>query len=237
MLERVEREVLDLVSLRVVDPTTKRVYTPGMISKALDQLSSGNINKNVEDHHNGGGGGDGKKPMWTGFTANKSAKIQALDAIKALIAWQPIPVMRARMRLRITCPVSMLKHSVKTTPKGDEKDGSGKDHDGGGGGGGGGGKKGGGGGKKAKGRQQKHQNSDGESDVPPPPVKTTTTMKDKILGYIESIETQEVTGGDEWEVVGFVQPGAFRVLNEFIGNETRGHGRVEILDMAVTHED
>ncbi|KAI5288999.1 hypothetical protein KEM52_000948 [Ascosphaera acerosa] len=39
-LDRIEREVLELVSARLVDPGTKRVYTTGMISKALNQLSS-----------------------------------------------------------------------------------------------------------------------------------------------------------------------------------------------------
>ena len=253
MLERVEKEVLDIVSGRLVDPSTKRVYTPGIISKALDQLSSG-IGQQQQQHaahEQGHGHGEAdsseqqqsqqRKPIWTGVSNNKSAKIQALDAMKALIAWQPIPVMRARMRLRITCPVSLLKQTVKTgqqstptstptpTPKDDDE---------------GGGKKGGG--KKAKGRQQKQQKQQqqqkqeeyAESDTEKVSSSAKkVTLKDKVLSYIESIETEEVVGGDEWDVVGFVQPGAFRVLNEFVGHETRGRGRVEVLDMAVTQED
>jgi len=61
-------------------------------------------------------------------------------------------------------------------------------------------------------------------------------VKDRILGYIEQVETQDVMGS-EWEVVGFVEPGAFKGLGDFIGGETKGQGRVEVLDMAVTHED
>jgi ribosome maturation protein SDO1 len=38
-------------------------------------------------------------------------------------------------------------------------------------------------------------------------------------------------------VIGFVEPGAFKALSDFIGNETKGQGRVEVLDMAITHED
>ena len=57
-----------------------------------------------------------------------------------------------------------------------------------------------------------------------------------LLLYIEAVESQEVSG-DEWEVVGFAEPGAFKGLNDFIGLETRGRGRVEVLDMSVTHED
>jgi ribosome maturation protein SDO1 len=43
--------------------------------------------------------------------------------------------------------------------------------------------------------------------------------------------------GSEWEVTGFVEPGAFKGLSDFIGNETKGQGRVEVLDMAVTHHE
>ncbi|OJI91260.1 hypothetical protein ASPTUDRAFT_113320 [Aspergillus tubingensis CBS 134.48] len=200
IIERVEKEVLDIVSGRLVDPTTKRVYTPGMISKALDQLSSAS-GQQSQTPGNGETDGDNseesrpRKPLWTGVTANKSAKSQALEAMKALIAWQPIPVMRARMRLRVTCPVSLLKQS------------------------------------------QESEDEAGGSDAESAPAKGPSNVKDKILSYIESIETQEVVGGDEWEVIGFAEPGAFKGLNEFVGNETRGRGRVEVLDMTVTHEE
>jgi SBDS protein C-terminal domain. len=95
-------------------------------------------------------------------------------------------------------------------------------------------KKGGKGGKKSK----KGDDSDidaGVSDTEAAP-KAPGTVKDLILNYIESVESQEVSG-DEWEVVGFAEPGAYKALNDFIGNETRGRGRVEVLDMSVTHED
>ncbi|KAJ5679883.1 hypothetical protein N7462_008127 [Penicillium macrosclerotiorum] len=224
ILERVEKEVLDIVSGRLVDPTTKRVYTSGMISKALDQLSSASGQQQ--------GGEDGteeqpKKPVWTGVSANRSAKSQALDAMKALIAWQPIPVMRARMRLRVTCPVALLKQSVKAAPGGaapkEEKSASGSK----------GNKKGGKSSKKSK-----RDDSDAEAGGSDAEVasKAAGTVKDKILNYIESVESQE-TSGDEWEVVGFAEPGAFKGLNDLIGNETRGRGRVEVLDMSVTHDD
>ncbi|OJJ98099.1 hypothetical protein ASPACDRAFT_80224 [Aspergillus aculeatus ATCC 16872] len=245
IIERVEKEILDIVSGRLVDPTTKRVYTPGMISKALDQLSSasgqqqtqgpaaGNGETNGDGDENRGGAAP-RKPLWTGVAANKSAKSQALDAMKALIAWQPIPVMRARMRLRVTCPVSLLKQSVKVAggvggankeretppPKGGAK----------------GNKKGGKGSKKSA-RQQDSEDEAGGSDAEAAPAKGPSNVKDKILSYIESVEAQEVVGGDEWEVIGFAEPGAFKGLNDFVGNETRGRGRVEVLDMAVTHED
>ncbi|KAI4244426.1 MAG: hypothetical protein L6R42_010456, partial [Xanthoria sp. 1 TBL-2021] len=73
------------------------------------------------------------------------------------------------------------------------------------------------------------EDADGESE------KSTGTIKDRILSYVEQIESQD-TIGQEWEVIGFVEPGAFKGLGEFINGETKGKGRVEVLDMAVTHE-
>ena len=223
-LERVQREVLDIVAGKLVDPKSKRVYTPGMIEKALDQLSQRAAQARQEDGGSAagvGGGGRGAKgsgtatpsgggvgdeegqggqkakkdlPIWTGVVTTKSAKSQALEAMKVLIAWQVIPVTRARMRLRVACHVSILKQQVKT------------------------------GAKKAEGEE-----GDGETE------KVKGTVKDRILSYVEEVETQGEVGG-EWEVVGFVEPGAFKGLSDFIGGETRGKGRVEVLDMAVMHE-
>ncbi|KAL4973611.1 SBDS protein C-terminal domain-containing protein [Aspergillus desertorum] len=239
IIERIEKEVLDIVSGRLIDPTTKRVYTPGMISKALDQLTaaSGQLQQQQAAAQNGEIGvrdedaaaaGQSKKPLWTGVNPNKSAKSLALEAMKALIAWQPIPVMRARMRLRVTCPVPLLKQSVKSAaPVGsNEKEkespqGNGSKN-----------KKGGKGKKSAR----RGDDSDSEGEGAPVQPKGPSNVKDKILSFIESIESQEIAS-DEWEVVGFAEPGAFKGLNEFVGNETRGRGRVEVLDMAVTHED
>ncbi|KAI7338520.1 Shwachman-Bodian-diamond syndrome protein [Hortaea werneckii] len=227
-LERVHREVVEMVAGRLVDPKSKRVYTTGMIEKALDQLSSqgGHAGRQAGKGKQGGGGSaeedrsksrggdptdsnagtpkkttttdaqasaEGEevkskpKPKWTGVTTNKSSKSQALEAMKALIAHQPIPVAKARMRLRITCPTSVLKQNVKLAP----------------------------------------QTSDSE------PAKGS--VKDKILSYVEAVETQDVVG-EEWECVGFVEPGSFKTLSDFISTQTKGRARAEVLDMAVTSE-
>lgn len=230
LLDRMEREILEEVAQRLVDPHTKRVYTTGMIKKGLDLLSKqgghvpqadslphklgklnmGEPNKKVAvagprgssensgvatpmtDDDAGPSGPKSKEkksdmPMWTGVVTTKSVKQQALDAIHALIAWQPIPVMRARMRLRVTCPTSISKQAArsKTTEDGDDASG---------------------------------------------------TIKDRLLSYIEQVESQDVLG-EEWEVIGFVEPGAFKDLGEFCSAETKGRGKVEILDMAVVHTD
>ncbi|KAI8964148.1 UPF0023 family protein [Daldinia sp. FL1419] len=203
-LDRVHNEVVSIVASKLVDPRTKRVYTTGMIEKALDMLSSQahqQNDKKPSEADSGAGttatGDDAeakpkaKEHNWTGVVTTKSAKSQALEAMKALIAHQPIPVTRARMRLRITCSTNVLKQAVKA-PKA-------------------------------------AADAEGEQKAP-------GTVKDKILSYVEQVETQDVMGS-EWEVVGFVEPGAFKGLSDFVGNETKGQGRVEVLDMAVTHED
>lgn len=224
-LDRVHKEVIDIVAGRLVDPKSKRVYTSGMIEKALDQLSSqgGHAGRHAGKGHGGEGtpqnrsqsrdqsaaagsgattparangdaeDGEGQPaqkamPVWTGVSTTRSAKSQALDAMKALIAHQPIPVARARMRLRITCPNNILKQTVKSAAKAD-------------------------------------------SDEAP----QTGTVKDKILSFVEQVESQDVAG-EEWEVVGFVEPGSFKTLSEFISTQTKGRARAEVLDMAVTHE-
>lgn len=231
LLERMEREVVEEVTQRLVDPQTKRVYTPGMIKKGLDvlakqgghvpsqdslghrlgKLNLGETSKNgkstskgssevsaqatpISDDDQSLSNNKGRKsdmPMWTGVVTSKSVKVQALEAMRALITWQPIPVMRARMRLRITCPTSIAKQAPRSKSTGNEEeaDDSGKG-----------------------------------------------TIKDRILSYIEQVESQDVLG-EEWEVIGFVVPGAFKDLGEFCSAETKGRGRVEVLDMAVTHTD
>ncbi|TKA70073.1 hypothetical protein B0A55_08998 [Friedmanniomyces simplex] len=230
-LERMQREVVEIVAGRLVDPKSKRVYTVGMIKKALDQLSSQGghaVGRQAAKGHGEGGasdrsksreqstattdsgagassgggeaGADGEaaaekaKPKWTGVTTNKSAKSQALEAMKALIAHQPIPVARARMRLRITCPTSMLKQTVKIQPQ-----------------------------------PSKSTSEDTAEEA------VKGTVKDKILSFVEQVESQDVLG-EEWEVVGFVEPGSFKTLSEFVSTQTKGRARAEVLNMAVTHE-
>ena len=221
-LDRIHHEVVDIVSGKLVDPKTKRVYTMGMIEKALAELSTqaggGHEREKVEkkgeagQEQNGPPGTDGKGkekekagPLWTGVVATRSAKSQALDAMKALIAHQPIPVSRARMRLRITCPNSILKQAVKAAPKG------------------------------TTGSKSEHKAAMGDDGDDHEDRHKTGTVKDRIMSYFEQIENQDVLG-ENWEVTGFVEPGAFKGLGEFIGGETKGKGRLEVLDMAVMHE-
>jgi ribosome maturation protein SDO1 len=200
-LARIHNEVLDIVAGKLVDPVSKRVYTTTLIGKALDQLSAQGSQKHEDTKPIEGAEGEEEKskpkdkPRWTGVVTTKSAKSQALDAMKALIAWQPIAVARARMRLRVTCPANILKQGAKAAPK-----------------------------------TESNAEGDHESE------KGKGTVKDRILSYAEEIISQDETSG-EWEIVAFVEPGAFKPLGEFINGETKGKGRLEVLDMAVVHED
>jgi ribosome maturation protein SDO1 len=115
-LGRTKNEVVDIVASKLVDPKTKRVYTTGMIEKALDQLSSQSANA-PEKTADPDAPVPQELPKWSGVVSGKSAKSQALWAIKCLVAHQPIPVARMQMRLRITCATSVLKQGVKTAPK------------------------------------------------------------------------------------------------------------------------
>jgi ribosome maturation protein SDO1 len=202
-LERVRAEVVEFVAARVVDPRSKRVYTTGMIEKALDQLSAASHQPAAAAADKPADGDAAAEkpaepaappakalPSWTGVVTTKSAKSQALDAMRALVAHQPIPVARARMRLRISCPTTILKLSVKAPAKSDHAEGE---------------------------------------------AKAAGNVKERILEFVEQVESQDVNGGD-WEVVGFVEPGAFKELTDFIGNNTKGKARAEILDMAVVHD-
>ena len=62
------------------------------------------------------------------------------------------------------------------------------------------------------------------------------TVKEAILGFFESKESDEMIG-DEWEVTGFVEPGNYKELSDFLGSQTKGRGRVEVLEQAIVHED
>lgn len=215
-LERMHAEVIDIVAGKVVDPKTKRVYTPGMIEKALDILSQKH-GKDATDSKSGsstmtpgtpfGGKADGearsdkseagsKSPKWAGVVTTKSAKSQALEAIRALVALQPIPIQRARMRIRVTCPTSSLKQAVK---------------------------------------EPKPQNSKTDEDGISGQTKSTGTVKDRIVSTIETVESQD-TLGEEWEVTGFAEPGALKILAEFLGSQSKGRGNVEVLEMAVVQD-
>ena len=120
-LERIKNEVVSIVASKLINPNSKMPYSTQMIEKALNALTTQGSQENKERLEKGEGHKEGETrlPTWTGVKENKDAKAQALLAMKALIARQPMPVQRARMRLRIVCPVKESKHIVKIQHEGD----------------------------------------------------------------------------------------------------------------------
>lgn len=188
-LERIKNEVVSIVASKLVNPNDKKPHPAARIASALDTLTAQGSQESKERHEKGEGHKEGETrlPIWTGVKENKDAKAQALLAMKALIARQPIPVQRARMHLRIVCPVKESKHIVKIQHEGDAP-------------------------------QEK------------------VMIKDKILSWVEQVERQDVEGSD-WVVEGFVEPGAYKLMQDFIGTHTKGLGRVDVLEQMVAHED
>ncbi|KAF2743997.1 SBDS-domain-containing protein [Sporormia fimetaria CBS 119925] len=280
ILERIRNEVIEFVAANVVDPRTKRVYTPGMIEKALDQLSvqssrqqqeknskvgkadtegagaaakkgkKGKGNKSTaleddmdrlkldsddDDWSTGKNNKKGKRqkqtknkaepreeeiqkpakptteapeedeaepeheedekvPKWTGVVISKPAKPQALLAIKALEHHQPIPVMRARMKLRIICPAAILKHIIKLPSKTTDAEGAEK--------------------------------------------KEKKVLHEAILALFDhDPKPTEETHDEEVEITGFAAPSSLKPLNDLMGGMTKGRGRVEVLEQAIKHEE
>lgn len=84
-----------------------------MIEKALEQLSSQSAHQQTNKK-----AGKGKGPIqWTGVVSSRNAKSQGLEAIKALVAHQPLPIERIPLDVTITCsPPSVLAQSVDKAP-------------------------------------------------------------------------------------------------------------------------
>ncbi|KAF8440587.1 SBDS protein C-terminal domain-containing protein [Terfezia claveryi] len=179
-LEMLNNEVVAIVAGRCVDPRTKRVYTTSMIEKALGELREKG-EKLRQQQHKDGPASEGSLtntiPIWHGVTSSRPAKALALDAIKALVYHQPIPITRARMKIRVVLPSNT-------------------------------------------------------------PGVNSATMKKCKAAVQEMFEKVEEVGGTagEWECIGFVEPGKYKVMGDFVGTEMKGKGVVEVIDMADVHE-
>ncbi|CCK73031.1 guanine nucleotide exchange factor SDO1 KNAG_0M01780 [Huiozyma naganishii CBS 8797] len=77
MLNKINNEMLTIISAKCINPVSKKRYPPTMIHKALVQLKFSPV-------------------------VNKPAKLQALEAIKLLVAKQIIPIVRAKMKVKVT---------------------------------------------------------------------------------------------------------------------------------------
>lgn len=77
MLNKLNNELLTIVSAKCINPGSRKRYPPTMIHKALVELKFSPV-------------------------LNKPAKLQALEAIKLLVATQIIPIARAKMKVKVS---------------------------------------------------------------------------------------------------------------------------------------
>lgn len=77
MLNKINNEMLTIISAKCINPKSKKRYPPTMIHKALVELKFSVV-------------------------VNKAAKLQALEAIKLLISKQIIPIVRAKMKIKVS---------------------------------------------------------------------------------------------------------------------------------------
>lgn len=75
--QKMHNEVLTIISTKCINPKSKKRYPPTMIDKALKEIKFN-------------------------ITSGKNAKTKALEAIRALVDKQVIPIARAQMKVRIT---------------------------------------------------------------------------------------------------------------------------------------
>ena len=66
------------------------------------------------------------------------------------------------------------------------------------------------------------------------PAKEGKRLKDKILEEIENVEEED--WDEEWELIGTIDPGSLRILNELLEVETKGKGKLETLSTFVATE-
>ncbi|KKY21076.1 hypothetical protein UCRPC4_g03871 [Phaeomoniella chlamydospora] len=296
LLERIEREVVELVSQRLVDPETKRVYTTGMIRKALDLLSRQagqmhqgalpseatrnqlnadaregeggsaeeeqagymglgklDINDDYDDHSSTSRSHKNKKSSTKKSSKNTTTKpkpkdnpdsdtdtdlhhhhhqetppttTMTTDNTSQTPTWTGVSTTKPPKALALEAMKALIYHQpipcqrarmrlrvniplsiAKTNIKL----------------------------KPVVDTFDSPQNPNG-----PPKPTTSLTLKSLIqTQYFEQIESDEFldTSGGDWEITGFVEPGVYKGLTELIGSETKGRGRVEVLDMAVKLEE
>lgn len=81
--EQLHQAVLQVIATKVINPKNGRPYPASILEKVLDRIDFR-------------------------FSATKPAKVQALEAIKLLLEAQLIPIVRARMRIRVTDDANSL---------------------------------------------------------------------------------------------------------------------------------
>lgn len=146
--DQTHKEILQIIAAKCINPTNKRPYPTSILEKTLNELSFN-------------------------ISTTKSAKTQALEAIKLLVSKQIIPIARAKMKVRIA-----VTQSAKEIKKYADK------------------------------------------------------LKSSFI-----VETEDEDWNDnEWELIGFIDPGNFRALDEMLRVEAKGKARLELLETAVVQQ-
>jgi len=65
-------------------------------------------------------------------------------------------------------------------------------------------------------------------------AKDAKKYRDAVVGLIENIENEGWS--NEWECIGFIEPGKYREISDLLRNESKGRANIEVLDMAVIQE-
>ena len=60
-------------------------------------------------------------------------------------------------------------------------------------------------------------------------------LKEQIIPLIDTTEDEDWT--DEWELVASIDPGSLRRINELLEAETKGRGRIEVLNFTSIGDD
>jgi ribosome maturation protein SDO1 len=66
------------------------------------------------------------------------------------------------------------------------------------------------------------------------PENLAAKLKDKLKDLFSAVEAEEWSG--DYEITGLLDPGRFRHVEELVAADTRGKGRVEVVDFNVVHE-
>ncbi|PWN89350.1 Shwachman-Bodian-diamond syndrome protein [Acaromyces ingoldii] len=67
------------------------------------------------------------------------------------------------------------------------------------------------------------------------PTKDGKRIKEKVQELVDKVEDDDWV--DEWELVAVMDPGSLRVINELLESETKGRGKVEVLNFASVGDD
>lgn len=66
------------------------------------------------------------------------------------------------------------------------------------------------------------------------PAKDGKKLKEKIVPHVEKVEEED--WDEEWELIAIIDPGALKILNDLLEEETKGKARVETMSFATVAE-